>query len=281
MSTGDDHQYGGRPPLADDYGGTGQTRTRMPDRAGPPHGGASRRPSRGLVVLAAVVALLIAAIAFANRGGGDDKPSQGAAGPTATDPTAPSGDRPGQARNTTGIPTGYAHSKEGAQSAAANYAVALGSDGMFAEQSRHDIVGTVYEAGAAAKRRQELDSVYSDKKFLTGIGLDAQGTAPEGQTFVSRTNPAGAKADTYEGDRATVSVWYSALFGLAGEGSTNPVSESWFTNTFQLVWVDGDWKVLDFTQKDGPTPVGRDQTASSAEDMTKAVQQFGGFTYAR
>lgn len=59
------------------------------------------------------------------------------------------------------------------------------------------------------------------------------------------------------------------------------MSESWYTTTYQLKWINGDWKVTDFTQKDGPVPVGRDQKASTADDMTKAVEEYGGFTYAR
>ena len=79
-----------------------------------------------------------------------------------------------------------------------------------------------------------------------------------------------------------MSVWYTGLFGLAGRGSTNPVTESWFTNTFKLKWTGGDWKITDLTQKDGPAPVSGDEAAaSSADDIAKAVEEYGGFTYAR
>ena len=123
--------------------------------------------------------------------------------------------------------------------------------------------------------------IYSDPAFLGRIGLDAGGKAPKGLTFISRTNPVGTKVDAFSSDRATVSVWHSTLFGLAGEGSKNPVAESWYTNTFELRWVNGDWRVADFKQKDGPAPVGQDQQASTAEEMAAAVSQFGGLTYAR
>ncbi|MEW2633851.1 hypothetical protein AB0903_19880 [Streptomyces sp. NPDC048389] len=280
MSLGDDHGYGGEPG-----GGSGQTRTRLPGSGDPDVYGGARRParsgSRSLITVLGVVVLLIAAIAFANRGGdgGDDDASGGAKEPAAQ-PTAPSGVRPVKG-NTGGIPTGYAQDEQGAQSAAANYAVALGSADMFDETRRVEIVNTVYAPDVAAARRGDLDSVYSSKEFLTGIGLKPDGTAPAGMTFITRFNPVGAKVESFTPNRASVSVWYSALFGLAGEGSQNPVTESWYTNTFDLRWVDGDWKVADFTQKEGPVPVGRDQAASGAREMADAVQQFGGFTYAR
>ncbi|MGW3120552.1 hypothetical protein ACWDBW_25955 [Streptomyces sp. NPDC001107] len=270
MSLGDEHEASGG------YGGTGQTRTRLPDGGGDVYGGArrtSRSPSRSLVTVVGVVVLLIAAIAFANRGGGDSSSAGDSGNKPDAASTAASGTKPVQA--------GFAHDQQGAQSAAANYSVALGSTDMFNTAGRHAIVNTVYAPDVAAARQSALDSAYSSEKFLTNIGLDKDGRAPSGQTFVSRVVPVGTKVTSSTAGAATVEVWYTSLFGLSGESSTNPVSESWYTTTYQLKWVDNDWKVTDFQQKDGPVPVGRDQKASTADDMTKAVEEFGGFTYAR
>ncbi|MFI5545046.1 hypothetical protein ACIA6E_14885 [Streptomyces sp. NPDC051815] len=274
-----DDQYGGAG--YGEVGGTGQTRTRLPDAPTDPYGPTRRtsRTPRSLVTVVGVVVLLIAAIAFANQS--PDTPDAKPAGDTpSTSTTAPTGTDPVTGR-AAGIPKGFAHDEQGAQSAAANYAVALGSDGMFDAPRRKAIIQAAYLPDVAAARQSDYDKIYSGQEFLTGIGLDTAGKAPKGQTFISRVNPVGTKVEKYGGDAATVSVWYSALFGLAGEGSKNPVAESWYTNTFELKWADGDWKVSDFTQKEGPAPVGRDQAASSAEEMAAAVSQFGGFTYAR
>ncbi|MCZ2527909.1 hypothetical protein [Streptomyces sp. HB2AG] len=261
------------------------TRTRLPETraTGQAGGGTGRRSPRSMVTVAAVVVLLVAAIAFANRGSGGGGTNDGPADGRRTgqaDPTAPTGVEPVTGKNA-GIASGFARTEQGAQSAAANYAVALGSDGMFRTEDRHRIVDAVYTPDAADKRRTELDKVYSDPEFLKRIGLDEKGSAPEGMTFVSRTNPVGSKIVSYERNTARVAVWYSSLFGLAGDGSTTPVSESWYTSTFDLKWADDDWRVADFDQKEGPAPVGRDQAAASAKDMTEAVEGFGGFTYAR
>jgi hypothetical protein len=180
-----------------------------------------------------------------------------------------------------GIPTGFAHDEQGAQSAAANYSVALGSADMFNTARRHEIVNTVYAPDVAATRQADLDRAYSSEDFLANIGLERDGTAPDGQTFISRVIPVGTKIIASSANEATVEVWYTSLFGLSGDRSTNPVSESWYTTTYQLRWAQNDWKVTDFQQKDGPVPVGRDQKASTADDMTKAVEEYGGFTYAR
>ncbi|MGW1882097.1 hypothetical protein [Streptomyces sp. NPDC001970] len=274
MSFGDEH---------DSIGGAGQTRTRLPETgtSGDVYGGARRpvRNSRSLITAVGVVVLLIAAIAFANRGDGTDttKTTEKAPG---TAPTAATGVRPVTGKDGE-IPTGYARDEQGAQSAASNYAVPLGSAGMFQQDRRHDIVNAVYAPEVAAARQDDLDRVYSDKGFLSRIGLREDGTAPNGLTFISRVIPVGSRVDKFTGDTASVAVWFSSLFGLAGEGSENPVSASWYTTTYELKWIGGDWKITDFTQKDGPVPVGRDQAASSAKDMADAVEQYGGFTYAR
>ncbi|WP_137994366.1 hypothetical protein [Streptomyces vilmorinianum] len=283
MSLGDDNDgFGGG-----GVGGSGQTRTRLPEGgSGDIYGGARRPParsSRSLITVVGVVVLLIAAIAFANRGGTSaDADTTGTSSntPGKPAPTAATGVRPVTGNNG-GIPTGFARDEQGAQSAASNYAVPLGSAEMFDTSRRHEIVDTVYDPDIAAARQGDLDKVYSDKGFLTRIGLQEDGKAPSGLTFISRVIPVGSKIENYSSDQATVAVWYASLFGLAGEGSQNPVSESWYTTTYQLRWVNGDWKVTDFDQKDGPVPVGRDQAASSAEEMAGAVDQFGGFTYAR
>ncbi|MFD1663271.1 hypothetical protein ACFSL4_35195 [Streptomyces caeni] len=278
MSLGDGASGGGD----GEYGGVGQTRTRLPDRGTDVYGGArrGRSSSRSLVTVVGVVVLLIAAIAFANRGGGGSSSGDDNGGKADAAPTAASGTRPVRTK-TDGIPSGFARDEQGVQSAAANYAVALSSTGMFDANQRHAIVDTVYAPDVAAARQSDLDKAYSNEKFLTNIGLDKDGTAPEGETFVSRIVPVGTKVTKFTSDSATVELWYTSLFGLSGEGSTNPVTESWYTTTYRMKWLNGDWKVSDFTQKDGPVPVGRDQKASSADDMTKAVEEYGGFTYAR
>ncbi|CAL9516854.1 hypothetical protein [Streptomyces sp. enrichment culture] len=276
MSLGDEHETSGG------YGGTGQTRTRLPERGGDPYGGArrgGRSSSRSLVTVVGVVVLLIAAIAFANRGGdasssaddSDDSPKAAA--------TAPSGKKPVGAKSA-GIPSGFAHDRQGAESAAANYAVVLGSAEMFTKARRDAILQTIIVPARVADFETTLDKAYTPE-FNKNVGLNEDGTTPKGFTFVSRTSPIGTKVTESSADTATVEVWCSGLLGLAGESSTNPVTSSWFTITMQLQWTDNDWKIVTHSQKDGPAPVPGDERASSADEMAKAVEEYGGFTYAR
>ncbi|GAA2288231.1 hypothetical protein GCM10010145_69670 [Streptomyces ruber] len=275
MSAGDGH--GGGP-----YDGTGQTRTRLPETHDDAYGGArrGRSSSRGLVTVVGVVVLLIAAIAFANRGGGDSASGSTAAGDRLESaPTAASGEQPVTAKKA-GIPTGFAHSEQGAQSAAANYAVTLGSTGMFKKDTRHAIVDTVYTAAAASELRGPMDDAYS-AEFLGRLGLDADGNAPDGSTFVSRVVPVGTTVQEYRDGTAKVAVWCMSLIGMSGERTTDPVTTSWQTWTFDLQWSGGDWKITEQTQQNGPAPVPGDDKAATSEEIGKAVEEYGGFTYAR
>ncbi|MFE0525170.1 hypothetical protein [Streptomyces sp. NPDC058954] len=263
-------------------GDEGQTRTRLPDGGSDVYGGArrgGRTSSRSLVTVVGVVVLLIAAIAFANRGGDDSSSSDGNGEKPNSSSTAASGTKPvvGKAA---GIPAGFAHDQQGAQSAAANYASALGSEGMFNTSRRHEIVQAVADPSAVTQLQSGFDADYS-VDFLKKVGLNNDGSAPAGTTFVNRTLPAGTKVTSFSTNAATVEVWCSGLFGLAGQDSTNPVTNGWFTVTMKLSWTSGDWKVLASSQKTGPTPVTDDNPVSGADEIGKAVKEFGGFTYAR
>ncbi|MGQ5597261.1 hypothetical protein ACUJ8N_19265 [Streptomyces sp. ESR1.13] len=266
MSLGDDHQSSG------DYDGPSRTRLRLPEEdTGPRRGG--RSSSRSLVTVVGVVVLLIAAIAFANRGGdGSASAKGGSADRPKTSATAPSGTRP--------VQSGFAHDEQGAQSAAANYAVALGSDGMFSKSQRDAILAAIIVPDRVTDFETTLDKAYSPD-FNKAVGLNEDGSTPKGYTFVSRTSPIGTKVTKGSADSATVEVWCSGLLGLAGQNSTAPVTSSWFTITMQLAWVNEDWKIVTHSQKDGPAPIPGDDKASSADEMAKAVKEYGGFTYAR
>ncbi|MFD8998702.1 hypothetical protein [Streptomyces abikoensis] len=288
MSLGDDGYGGGQGGYGDDRH---MTRTRLPEgevdpyaptRRGGGRSGRGGRPSnRNLVAVVGVVVLLIAAIAFANRGGdsGDDASSGADARRPGGSATAPTGVKPVDGK-TGGIASGFAHSEQGAQSAAANFAVALGGDGMFRKDSRHAIVDATHTPDAAPALQGQLDQAYSGA-FLKNVGLLPDGSAPKGLTFVSRTVPVGSKTTSYGANDATVEVWCTGLVGLAGEGSTKPVTQTWFTLTQKLHWTNDDWKITSSSQQQGPAPVNGDDRAASATEISNAVSGYGGFTYAR
>ncbi|MFF7298564.1 hypothetical protein [Streptomyces sp. NPDC008265] len=273
-----DDQYGGAG--YGEVGGTGQTRTRLPDAPTDPYGPTRRtsRTPRSLVTVVGVVVLLIAAIAFANQS--PDTPDAKPAGDTpSTSTTAPTGTDPVTGKSG-GLPSGFAQDQQGAQSAASNFAVALGSDGMFNATRRHAIVDAMADEGSRTTLQSAFDADYS-AGLLAQIGLTKDGQAPAGSTFVNRTVPAGTKVKSFSGTSAAVDVWCIGMFGLTGDKSTRPVTSSWFTISMTLKWNGSDWKVVETSQKDGPTPVTGDVPVSTSDEIGSAVTEFGGFTYAR
>ncbi|MEU5240545.1 hypothetical protein ACH4UR_03660 [Streptomyces lydicus] len=284
MSLSDDGGYGG-----DGHRGSeaGQTRTRLPGSEGDLYG-SGRRPrtgmsSRNLVTIVGVIVLLLAAIAFANRDGSGNNESPGdsakdtAAGPAR--PTSPTGTKPVSGK-ASGIATGFAKTEQGAQSAAANFAVTLVSANILKPDARHAIIKQVIVPAKVDEMQGKLDAAYSTA-FLKKLGLDAHGNAAPGMTYISRTAPVGTKLVKLQGDTADLEVWCTGLFGTAGAKSTTPVTSDWFTMRLRLQWTEGDWKVEGFSQQDGPAPVNGDDKTSGADQIAKAVEQYGGFTYAR
>ncbi|KPC68339.1 MULTISPECIES: hypothetical protein [Streptomyces] len=284
MNIGGGDGYDGRARTSDSApeGGPTATRTRLPD--GDTGGRPPTRPGRSLVTVVAVIVLLIAAIAFANRGGGggDDDSATGdnrsGSAPRA-DSTAPSGEKPVKNKEA-GIPSGFPHSRQGAQSAAANYAVTLVSNDIFNAQRRGEIIERIFTPDKVAETKRQMDRAYTPA-LLSKMGLDEDGNAKKGTKYVSRTAPMGTKVRKYSDGAAQLDVWCTGVFGNAGKKSTNPVASDWFTLHLDLRWVEGDWRVEKFTQKEGPAPVNGDNRISGAEEISDAVDEFGGFTYAR
>lgn len=258
-----------------------QTRTRLPEPS-EPHPRSSSSPGRSIGAIVGVVVLLLAAIVLADRAGGDSEKSAESsrhAEDNQAQATAPTGERPVDG-STNGIPRGYAQTGQGAQSAAANYAVALGGTEMFDPVRRHTIVDTIAAPAARDELQAAYDAAYSPD-LNERLGLDENGQAPRGDTFVNRTLPIGSSLTEYTDTSAEVAVWCVGLTGIAGLDSQNPVRTSWFTLHLNLAWAEGDWKVVSTEQTEGPTPVNGDNVISGAEEIAEAVREYGGFTYAR
>ncbi|MGD6757261.1 hypothetical protein [Streptomyces sp. BH105] len=200
-----------------------------PDGPIPPR---PRRPGRSTVAAIGIVTVLVAVIAVANGGGDDD------AGPRVR-PNVTADDKPP-------ADSGNGHDRAGARDAAARVAERLGSEEMFGERSRR----TLIEEVAAPARRDTLLTDYraAYDRLNEQVGLDEEGTPPEGQRLVSATAAKDATVTAYEPDRAVVDVRCSGRFGLTGDGSKVPVDSDTFTMTITLLWTSDGWKLSQAVQ---------------------------------
>lgn len=250
-----------------------RTRTRLPD--GGQHQDKRprlRRPAVAAAILAAALVAVVAVAALARHGSSQPQatrpPPVGAAGPAAA--AGP--------HVVTGVPVGYPDTQAGAQAAAANYVVAFASAPMFAAATRHRIIAAVADPTVVQALQQQYDAAFA--ATTSRFGLDPNGQPPAGQQFVARALPVGVHTDAYTSGAARVSVWSDGLVGLAGTGSTLPVSEAWSTTVVSLRWEAGDWKWVTASQSDGPTPVAGLQSPSSAAAIANATSTFAGLRYA-
>ncbi|MCF2526817.1 hypothetical protein [Yinghuangia soli] len=259
-----------------------RTRTRLPVRAEEGALPARRRnPVLSGVGVVVVILVVMLTLAYASRRGGTDQEAGGTqpAGSAQNSAGVPAVAGGRDAGTVAGVAVGHPRTREGAQSAAANYATAYGSSAMFKPASRQALIAAIADPATKAGLLARADAAFAAQTTL--FGLDAQGNAPKGLVFVCRALPVGTKPVSYTADSATVEVWGAGLVGLAGAGSTKPVSEAWSTTTMRLSWADGDWKLVDFGQKEGPTPVSGLQTASGAAEIAQAVRDFEELRYAR
>ena len=175
------------------------------------------------------------------------------------------------------IPAGFPQTEEGAQSAAANYAVALGSTGMFNSDNRHADLDAVYPHRGRGRAAGQLDEAYS-VDFLERSGLDANGNAAQALRS-SPHHPRGHQDNCIlrHGQR-DASRSGTPASSACRAWFHRPGTKDW--TTFDLQWSDNDWKIADDARHDGPRRPRR-IAASSADAISKAVGEYGGFTYAR
>ena len=177
-----------------------------------------------------------------------------------------------------GIPVGYPDSAVGAKAAAANYVTACWSAPMVTAAARNSLVNAIADPAIAQQLQSQLNTLFTE--LQTTYGLSATGAAPAGQAFVERTVPVGVSLQSLKSKAATVSVWVVTMSGMTGTGATQPVTEGWSTVTVNLTWTHGDWKWSSFSEADGPTPLGSQQSTSSPQAVQSALGQFGGLPYA-
>jgi hypothetical protein len=163
---------------------------------------------------------------------------------------------PGPAGDVDGAPAGFTRTRAGAQAAAIAYTATLSQRLLYLEPAAAEAAVRAAAAGAseASLTADALDGLQAAREPL------AQGT---GATWWI-VQPLAAKVEAFDTGRARVSVWLVRV--LSRQGVVVPQS-SWVTETVELVWEDGDWRLWSDTSIPGPTPVldGSDLPASAAE----------------
>lgn len=176
-----------------------------------------------------------------------------------------------------GVPVGYQHNQQGAVAAAANYTTVLSSTLILDRSKRRAAIKALAAPEALARQQRAWDQAVA----LLSKGLGVTDGAAQDGTVLLRAVPVGWRLEEYTGDRATVAIWVTSVLGaLGGSPEGVPVREAWGTSTVELRWVDGDWKLLDTTNTDGPRPIADSATPTAASQLIPEAQQFKEFSYA-
>ena len=141
-----------------------------------------------------------------------------------------------------GVGMGFARDQAGAVAAAVSYATAAQnwlylSDEQVADSARAVTVPEV--------RDLLVGELVDQVRLLRDELVEASGTV----WFVMA--PLATRVDTYSPERAVVRVWLVRV--LSADGVAVPQS-GWQTLRFELVWHEGDWRIAETAEVEGPTP---------------------------
>jgi hypothetical protein len=195
-----------------------------------------------------------------------------AAAPAAA--TATKGVGPRRIEN--GVKVGYAHSREGAIAAAANYTTALSSDLLLDPVRRKAAIDTLAAPEAKARLQKRFDQAVASLRS----GLGVSGASEDAQVLL-RATPVGWRVEEYSDRAATVAIWVTSVGGsIGGTDGPVPIREGWGTTTVELRWAGGDWKQADSTTTDGPVPIADVAPPTAAPELVSKANEFKEFTYA-
>jgi hypothetical protein len=201
-----------------------------------------------VIAVAAAVSFLAGMAARGALGDRADDGAQDAATPGPVSAPAEHGESGATAR--------FARGRVGARDAAVAYTATLSQQVLYLEPADAE------EAVRAIAAEASADSLVADSLAALDRAREplAGGTGPTWWAV----RPLAVKVEAYSPQRARLSVWLVQV--LSRQGVAVPQS-SWVTETVELVWEDGDWRLWSDTTTAGPTPVlgGSDLPASAAE----------------
>lgn len=209
---------------------------------------------RSLAVAGAAAVVFLGGMAA--RGALVDRAASDAQAPAPAAASQPHAVGPGPTGDVDGAPAGFARTRAGAQAAAIAYTATLSQRLLYLEPAEAEaaVRAAAAEASEASLTADALNSLGAARQPL------AEGT---GATWWI-VEPLAVKVEAFSTDRARVSVWLVRV--LSRQGVVVPQT-SWVTDTVELVWEGGDWRLWSDTSTPGPTPVpdGSDLPTSAAE----------------
>lgn len=233
---------------------------------------ARRRPPSwvlaGVPIAAAVV--LAAAISGSFDAGGDSSVTpdraMAAGGLRAGEPAASA---PGGGD---GAAEGFARAREGAAAAALAYLAVLPSLVAAEPTEREAVLAELTAPGSANVFTETLEGL----ALLDRTLLEARAALPGARVLV-REVPVSYTVAAYDDQRARVEVW--SLGVVLIEGRTD-ATEVWSTNTVELTWAEGTWRVWAWSRRPGPVPAPSTDSPTPPAAVLAGVGSWEALRYA-
>jgi hypothetical protein len=162
-----------------------------------------------------------------------------------------------------GIPSGFAHTEDGARAAAIAY--------VLTGQRLLELVPTKVAAAVrsmAASGSAEAQVTEADEKLRRLRDTLTDGTGPTRYLQAVLAS----RADAFTPERARVSVWSVGV--LSRIGVAQPQA-GWSISTFELVWERADWRIWSERITPGPAPdLNASVVPASASQLEQALLGF-------
>lgn len=160
--------------------------------------------------------------------------------------TGGSSTEPEEAVTTTTSTTAEVQAEPGQAGDPAEVAVALAaapSDWLYLDDG--SLAVAVADVAASGARDRLVERVVGD----VAVARDA--LARSGGVVWFTSTPLAVKVHQADRSRALVDVWVVQV--LSADAVAVPQSR-WFTESFELVWEQGAWRLAGFSERPGPTP---------------------------
>jgi hypothetical protein len=209
------------------------------------------RPGRiswrtAVALLAVVVVAMVAGAALRGAGvpSGTAEAGRSPATERAGDGRGGDGDDSGHPDDShdAGVEGGFARDEAGAVAAALEYATAAQNWLYLSDEQ-------VAESASAVVVPEVRDDLVAE--LVDQVGLLRDELVESSGTVWFVLAPLATRVDSYSPDRAVVRVWQVRV--LSADGVAVPQS-GWQTLRFELAWDDGDWRIADTAEVEGPTP---------------------------
>lgn len=235
---------------------------------------APRRSAWVLACLPVAAAVVVAVTLVGRPGRGADGPAAPVAHDRSSEQRPPSPPDVGPARGGTpnAAPGGFARRRDGAAAAAVAYLGVLPSLVVAEPSEREAVLAAMTAPGSPGVFTRTLEGL----AVLDRSVAEARSALPGARVLV-REVPVSYTVAAFDDSRARVEVWSVGVVLI--EGRTD-ATEVWSTNTVELAWDGGDWKVWAWSRTPGPVPAPSTDSPTAPAAVLAGVGTWEGLRYA-